>query len=65
MRKRNPLIRSPAPGDFQVAGAVVEILRGALAVVPQGALGAYVLFANYADREFFFAAINGFVAVGQ
>jgi hypothetical protein len=64
MRKRNPLIRPRARADFEVAAAVLEILCGAL-VVPCGLLpGAQIMFANYADREFFFAAINSFVAVG-
>lgn len=60
MRKRTP---SPAPADAKLAAMVLATLRGALAVVPHSALSACILFANYADREFFFAAVNGFEAI--
>lgn len=65
MRKRSPPIATPLPpdGEPEVAKILLDILYAALAVVPCGALGAEILFANYADREFFFAALNHWVPV--
>ena len=65
MRKHNQPIetRLPPDGEPEVAKILLDILRAALAVVPHGTLGAGILFANYADREFFFAALNDWMPV--
>lgn len=60
MRKRSP--RPPALANFEVDQLLLELLRGALAIVPNGKR-IEITFYRHSDMEWCFGALNNWAPI--